>query len=82
MIVSQRQVSAGSWLYRKARKRLFSPEDLFVDITEGTVRFSDWHECCGSDGRYRYRDDRDRTSVRMAGLWERRAGFWSGVSDP
>ena len=21
-----------------------------------------------------------RTSVRMAGLWERRAGFWAGVS--
>ena len=24
----------------------------------------------------------DRTSVRMVRTWERRAGFWVGVSDP
>ena len=54
MIVSQRQVLTGSGVYRKVRKRLFSPED-FEDITEGTARFSDRYECCGSDVRYRYR---------------------------
>ena len=54
MIVSQRQVSAGIRVYRKVRTRLFSPED-FEDITEGTARFSDRHECCGYDIKLRYR---------------------------
>ena len=45
----------GSGVYRKVRKRLFSPEDLLVDITEEAVRFSDRYECCGSYIRYRCR---------------------------
>ena len=55
MIVSQGQGLTGSGVYRKVRKRLFSPEDLLVDITEEAVRFSDRYECCGSYIRYRCR---------------------------